>query len=134
MSSSHGNGIFTSESEESETEYYTRRSLSPHQSDQQVTDDENALLSGQSSPSPFGSSPAASSSNESESEELSSAEQNIDEEEEEEQEEQQQHQQQQDSNYLDPDLYCLRRSNRQKDKTSVTVSNKTATNNYVHIY
>ncbi|KAI7891653.1 SNF2 family N-terminal domain-containing protein [Mucor mucedo] len=100
MNSSHSNNIFSDSdsegySDDGITNNLNNRQRSVHSDQHQVTtDDENHLLSPQSSPSPFGSS----------GEELSSNEQNQEEEE----------------NYLDPDLYCLRRSNRQKDKSSLT--------------
>lgn len=96
MNSSHSNNIFSDSESEGYSDDDNNRQRSVQSDQQQVTtDDENHLLSPQSSPSPFGSS----------GEELSSNEQNQEEE-----------------NYLDPDLYCLRRSNRQKDKSSLTVS------------
>lgn len=109
------NAIFTdSESEDysDNNNVYSRRSPSSEsdqqQQQQRQTDDESHLLSPQSSPSPFGSS----------GEELSSNEQNIQEVEEEDEEEEER--EDYDDSFLDPDLYCLRRSNRQKDKASDT--------------
>ncbi|KAI8375142.1 SNF2 family N-terminal domain-containing protein [Blakeslea trispora] len=65
-------------------------------SDQVTTDDEN-MLSLQSSPSPYASEPETAA--------VSHHQQHYDDDEE-------------GDNYLDPDLYCLRRSNRHKDKSN----------------
>ncbi|CAO3634620.1 unnamed protein product [Mucor hiemalis] len=102
------NAIFTdSESEDYSDNNHIYNKQSPlsesDQQQQQQTDDENHILSPQSSPSPFGSS----------GEDLSSNEQNIQEEQEEEEGEEDY-----EDRFLDPDLYCLRRSNCQKDKAS----------------
>ncbi|KAI8993671.1 SNF2 family N-terminal domain-containing protein [Pilobolus umbonatus] len=64
--------------------------LSP--SEEITSDDEHNILSLQSSPSPFGSSG-----------ELSSTDHNMN-----------------DDNYMDPDLYCLRRSDRHKERGTLT--------------
>lgn len=101
MTSSHSNAIFTDDESEDFSDNEQRQRSISYSDQHQTTDDENTLLSAQSSPSPFAFS----------ADDLSSNEQNLPEDED-----------MQEENYLDPDLYCLRRSNRQKDKSSPTVS------------
>lgn len=119
MTRTHSNAIFTDS--ESEQEDYSdieqTHSVSYSDPPQPITTDDENLLSPQSSPSPFGFS----------GDDLSSNEQNLPEEDEDmdedhDMEHEQHHHQQQQDNYYDPDLYCLRRSNRQKDKSISTVS------------
>ncbi|KAI9246306.1 SNF2 family N-terminal domain-containing protein [Helicostylum pulchrum] len=99
MTSSHSNAIFTDDESEDFSDNEQRQRSISYSDQHQTTDDENILLSAQSSPSPFAFS----------ADDLSSNEQNLPEDED-----------MQEENYLDPDLYCLRRSNRQKDKSSQT--------------